>query len=427
MVQTVAPHPVACKLGVGCNIFWPFGGPLVVDAFDPQTAYRPASEVFGPLANGPWERHVTPAVYRQLLDAGLDHIRIQLNPGPWLQAIGSGAAAEHAALDALLDRAVDDTVAAGLIVVLSCIFTGYARDPVASVLQGIGDGAYQAYRTLMVRWCSRLGSRIAPSSLAFETLNEPPARSDFPADWPELQHDLYTSMRKAAPRHTLVCTGENYGSIDSPDGGLVDLDASRYDGNVIWSFHPLIPAPASMQGYPFNLYRYVQSLAYPPRPSHKPGAIADMEARVQADIAVDPSARAAVVAKLTLELEAYFGLPQDGRWICQQFGQAVAWAKRQGLPASALYAGEWGGVRTNAGIADSLPGYTGMDSRDRVSLYRDVSVAIRNHGVRSCYDHLDTFDYGVTLASGAAIGAFDPELIAAIDPKGLRSALGERI
>ena len=84
-------------------------------------------------------------------------------------------------------------------------------------------------------------------------------------------------------------------------------------------------------------------------------------------------------------------------------------------------------MRTNDGIAGSLAGYIGMNSKDRVSLYRDVSAAIASYGVRSCFDHLDTFDYGVTQASRADIGAFDPELIAAIDPASLSSALPETI
>src|ERR1700722_17888780 len=71
----------------GINVFWPWGGPLVEDPRNPHTNYACLADVFGPVANGPWDAHVTKAVYAQCRDVGIDHFRIQYNPGPWMQAV----------------------------------------------------------------------------------------------------------------------------------------------------------------------------------------------------------------------------------------------------------------------------------------------------------------------------------------------------
>ena len=69
-----------------------------------------------------------------------------------------------------------------------------------------------------------------------ELLNEPvfAGRAE---DWSELQHRLLLEVRSTLPEHTIVLTGNDWGSV----AGLLALTAER-DPNVVYSFHLYEPA-----------------------------------------------------------------------------------------------------------------------------------------------------------------------------------------
>jgi len=417
------PGDVAFQGKSGINVFWPWGGPIVANSGDPNTRYAPADVVFGPLANGPWDDHVTRSVYDQCVAVGIDHFRIQCNPGPWMQAIRENDRAYMEALFARFDATIEHTLEAGLGVVVDPYLTGYVRDAPATVLTAFDrrDGrrtpGFLAYRAALAAFAERY-QKYDPALVAFELFNEPPDPEQFSGDWPNvLQPELYRTVRAIAPRHTIVCTGARWSSIPE----LCALDPSSYDRNVLWTIHPLIPAPASQQGYPYSQYKYVVGIHYPPRPEDKSGAIDDMHRRVSADETLGPHRKAALRDSLTGDLNAYFDTPQGLAWINAQFDLASNWCRRHAIPPASIYVGEYGVTRSNQGFPGTrMAGYQGGAREDRARYLRDLRSAIGVHGFRCAPDHLDTLDYGLTQAADARIGPWDPLLLSAISPHDVR-------
>jgi hypothetical protein len=422
MVAMSGAGKVAFQGKSGINVFWPWGGPIVADPTNPNTRYAPLDTVFGPLANGPWNRHITKAVYDQCRDVGIDHFRIQCNPGPWMQAIREN---DRAYLDSLFDQfdaTIDHTLEAGLGVVFDPYLTGYVRDAPATVLAapdprtGRNSPAFVAYQAALAAFVRRYAHHD-PALLAFELFNEPPDPATYSGDWANaLQPALYRTVRALAPRHTIVCTGARWSSIPE----LCCLDPAGYDQNVLWTIHPLIPAPASQQGYADSQYKYVVGLHYPPRPEDKVAAIEDMRRCVNADPTLDAHRKQAIAAGLTRDLDAYFDVPQGMAWISRQFDLVSNWCNQNMIAPASIYVGEYGVTRSNRGFAGTrMSGYQGGAPSDRVRYLQDLRSAIGHHGFRCAPDHLDTLDYGLTQGADAKIGPWDPQLLAAISPRNI--------
>jgi hypothetical protein len=418
--MTAARDTIAFKGKSGINVFWPWGGPLVDDPSDPNTRYAPLDTVFGPLANGPWDKHVTQQVYAQCRDVGIDHFRIQCNPGPWMQAFRENDKAYLQGLFEQFDPTIEQSLRAGIGIVLDPYLTGYARDEPASVLmrrdpetRALSPG-FLNYQQVVAAFIERY-SRYDPAMVAFELFNEPPDPTQCTGNWAEeLQPRLYRMARKLAPRHTIICTGAYWSSIPS----LCALSPASYDKNVLWTIHPLIPAPASQQGYIYSQYKYVVGLRYPPSPADKTAAIADMHHRVGADAGLTGTKKAAIAAGLEGDLHAYFDTPQDITWINRQFDKVTSWCVENGIPPASIYVGEYGATRSNNGFPGiNVRGYQGGSRLDRFHYFRDVKAAILSHGFRCAPDHLDTHDYGLTQGQDAQIGPWDPLLLSAISPQ----------
>ena len=417
--MTTTPGAIAFQGKSGINVFWPWGGPLVVDPTDPNTRYAPLETVFGPIANGPWDKHITHAVYAQCKDVGIDHFRIQCNPGPWMQAFRENDTAYLNGLFEQFDPTIEHSLRAGIGIVIDPYLTGYARDDPSSVLQrpdprtGAMSDSFLNYQAVLSAFIARY-RKYDPAMVAFELFNEPPNPDLCSGDWAEqLQPTLYRKVRELAPRHTIICTGASWSSIPS----LCSLDPTAYDANVLWTIHPLIPAPASQQGYIHSQYKYVVGLSYPPNRAEKESAIADMKARVGADLALKPHEKLTTTAGLTRDLNAYFDTPQDLAWINRQFEQVGSWCAKNNIAPASIYVGEYGATRTNNGFPGiNVRGYQGGSRLDRFHYFRDVKTAILTQGFRCAPDHLDTHDYGLTQGQNADIGPWDPLLLSAISP-----------
>jgi hypothetical protein len=418
--MTAARDTIAFKGKSGINVFWPWGGPQVANPRDPDTRYASLDTVFGPLANGPWDNHITPAVYAQCRDVGIDHFRIQCNPGPWMQAVRENDRAYLNGLFEQFDPTVERSLRAGIGVVIDPYLTGYVRDGPSTVLQrpdpltGEMSRSFLTYQAVLGAFVERY-SRYDPAMVAFELFNEPPDPAKFTGDWTDqLQPSLYRTVRRRAPRHTIICTGADWSSISS----LCAVDPSGYDRNVLWTIHPLIPAPASQQGYLYSQYKYVIGLRYPPNPADKAASVADMRARVGADSSLSVHEKRGMVASLTGDLDAYFDTPQDLAWINGQFDHVSRWCVKNNIAPASIYVGEYGATRTNSGFPGTgAQGYQGGSRLDRFHYFRDLKTAILRHGFRCAPDHLDTNDYGLTQGQNAEIGPWDPLLLSAISPQ----------
>ncbi len=134
----------------------------------------------------------------------------------------------------LLDAAIDRILAQDLGVVLD--------------LQDDDKAAWETkpdYVTAMLSFWTALATRYAakdPERMFFEILNEPRFEGRG-SDWSAIQARFVTTLRGAAPSHTLIVTGSAWGGID----GLLAL-APVADANVVYSFHFYEPFPFTHQG-----------------------------------------------------------------------------------------------------------------------------------------------------------------------------------
>lgn len=382
---------------VGINVFWPMGGPVRTGETYPNDPYSIAE-------SGAWATHVTSGIMARDQAAGIDHYRIQVSPAPFMQAIESGNASQLAGYHAALDEVVDDCISAGLAVMYSPFLSAPNIEPTA-ILQGTGDAVYLRYRT----WLAQVAQRYAHHGdlFAIGTMNEPPAPASFPADWAAVQVDLYQAVRAVAPAMAVALTSANYSSLHLLSGSDWDgsfnaangLDIAPFDDNTLYEYHPFIPAILCLQGATYTSnYKYVSGMTYPPRAAQQAGVIASMTTAVNADGGLDAGQKAAMIAALTAEIGYFYSIPQDQAWLRSLLTNPVRWADAKGLPASRLYAGECGLVR----IANT------DESAARYMI--DLAFEVARTGHRIAWDHLDTWDYGLTDGDGTAIGDYRPVL-----------------
>ncbi len=159
-----------------------------------------------------------------------------------------------------------------------------------------------------------------------ELLNEP-VFPGAPEQWQTLQEGLLRAVRLALPRHTVVLTGNDWGSI----GGLVALRPAE-DGNVIYSFHFYEPAElTSLAAYRPGLDR--AALARLPFPADAP-ACASLAAGTDTDTAG--------------VIQFYCKLRWDPAQIAQRIATAADWGRRNN---AAVLLGEFGASAELAPIA----------------------------------------------------------------------------
>ena len=101
----------------------------------------------------------------------------------------------------------------------------------------------------------------SPELVLIELLNEPNGLKDGD-DWPAAQERLRKTVRAALPRHTIILTGEDWGSID----GLLKLaPAKDADTNVVYSIHFYEPHTFTHQGATWGspAWKDIRDLKYP--------------------------------------------------------------------------------------------------------------------------------------------------------------------
>jgi endoglucanase len=159
-----------------------------------------------------------------------------------------------------------------------------------------------------------------------ELLNEP-VFPGAPERWQSLQDALLPAVRAVLPQHTVVLTGNDWGSI----AGLAALRPVA-DGNVIYSFHFYEPAElTALAAYRAGLDR--AALAGLPFPA-------------------DPAACAALAARTDTEtaglIRYYCALHWDPARVAERIAAAADWGRRN---HAAVLLGEFGASAALAPLA----------------------------------------------------------------------------
>lgn len=162
-----------------------------------------------------------------------------------------------------------------------------------------------------------LAQRGARQTVA-ELLNEPVFPGD-PGGWQRLQHQLLEAVRRTLPEHTIVLTGNDWGSV----GGLL-ASLPEADANVLYSVHLYEPAElTSLAAWRPGLDR--EALGRLPFPAADAAACRVMADRTDAETAG--------------VIRFYCAQHWDDARVAARLDAAAAWGRRH---QAALLLGEFG-------------------------------------------------------------------------------------
>lgn len=172
--------------------------------------------------------------FKTIRDGGFDHVRINLHP--FRDAKPGEGHGDHPVSDAYLqtlDWAVDQALAAGLLVVLDFHeFQVMSDDP-----GGNHDRFLAAWRQIAERCKDR------PQTVLFEALNEPHGKLT-PQLWNQYLRDALAVIRKSNPSRTVVIGPGFWNGVDH----LRELELPDDDRNLIVTVHYYSPMSFTHQG-----------------------------------------------------------------------------------------------------------------------------------------------------------------------------------
>lgn len=277
----------------------------------------------------------------QIKACGFDHVRIPVDPGPFLAATPG----RRAQLLSDLARAVDTCLGTGLNVVVANLPNAATHhwNP-ARLTGGVSAPAFVALSNLLADIAKDLNNRPY-DKVALELFNEPPLDCGSLL-WPELQRRLHAAVRRVAPGLTLVVTG----ACGSLPAGLVDFDIDGLgDANTLVTIHFYEPYVFTHQGAVWAdppALRYLAGMPWPGDLARARAALAPALARLEGDLTIDATERARRRSDLERMVREYAdGNPSTG-YLMPFIEQIRAFKARHRLHANRIYVGEFGVVRT---------------------------------------------------------------------------------
>jgi hypothetical protein len=293
--------------------------------------------------------------------AGFDFVRLPADPGPFL----AGSPGVRAALLDQLIAAVALAQAQGLAVIVNLHANAATHHWTPNRLFSSPKApGFPAYRDLVAELAGRL-QRLGPQRLAFEPVNEPP-QSCWATEWDEIQRQLLAAARGAAPGLTLLATG----ACGSMIAGLPALRARALAAfePLLFTFHFYEPYVFSHQGArwmsePF--YPVLNAVPWPAAQGDLATTLAAVRARMTALGQPPRGSGAATYREAERVLKEYFAAQPARPFIDGYLRQVADWTRREGVAPGRVLLGEFGALRSGAGVAAA-------HADDRARYVRDV-------------------------------------------------------
>lgn len=305
----------------------------------------------------------------QLRRAGFDFVRIPVDPGP----IVAASPRERGLLLDQVMAAVALALGQDFTVILNLHANAATHHWTPAHLFGSEAApGFPAYLALIAELARRL-VRMGPDRVALEPVNEP-FQACGAAEWERVQKRMLGAARSAAPDLTLVATG----ACGSMIAGLEPLRARALAAfePLLFTFHFYEPYLFSHQGAKWMSEPFYPALNAVPWPASR-GTLETTLAAVRARMVAlgqPASGRGAAAYRETERvLKEYFDAQPDRPFIESYLRQVRAWAEREGVALGRILMGEFGAVRTGAGIAASAPA-------DRARYVRDVRLSAEAQG-----------------------------------------------
>ncbi|TGS13170.1 glycosyl hydrolase [Mesorhizobium sp. M2E.F.Ca.ET.209.01.1.1] len=341
-----------------------------------------------------WRRFLKEDDLKALKDAGLDFLRMPVDPAPFLS--DRTAALRDDLYASVLDSArMINRAGLKVIVDLHLIPAGGNRK--IGMSEVMRDPAvFDAYAEL-VRKMARTLAKEDPGQVALELMNEPIVDCDANGTnlWPDRQKELFAAARASATRLTLILTGGCYSNAAS----LAKVDPKAIpDDNILWTFHSYDPFLLTHQGATWagDFIQYVTGLPYPL--TAVPKAQLDMTLdtirdRIRAE--APWARRSGMLAYLDEQLAAMDSPEKLAVVMDAPFRTVDAWAKANGIKPQDITLGEFGMIRKEYGNGFVMP------AAYRAAYVRDMIARAEAHG----------FSWSVWSYGGAfgIVDAFDGE------------------
>jgi endoglucanase len=268
------------------------------------------------------------AVLARLHDRGFTHIRLPVLPDRLMPLFSPPS--DIARDLGVLDLAVEALMAIGFAVSLDMHPGGGRFEKLHKTEPDRGLALLDAlWATLAKRY-----ARWNPERLFFEVLNEPSVDT---ATWDRQGARLAATIRREAPRHTIIYGPANYQRIDA----LITLDPLDLT-NVIYAAHFYDPMVFTHQGLDWSEsdpLRYLHDVPFPVRA---------VDARVKRLLA---ELRAEGHAKALAMLEGEIERPWNDSRVMIEIASAAAWAAQRRRP---VILNEFGVLRWKAPVEDRL-------------------------------------------------------------------------
>ncbi|SMH55793.1 glycoside hydrolase family 5 protein [Mesorhizobium australicum] len=339
-----------------------------------------------------WRKSVTEADLAALKAAGLDFVRMPVDPSPFLSSETDGLRDD---LFASVLESARMANAAGLKVIVDLHLMPAGSNRSIGMGQVMQDPALFDRYVELVRRMGRTLAKEDPSRLAFELMNEPTlaCQGAEQRDWEDRLTRIFAAARASATRLTLVLSGSCWGTAE----GLAALDPKIVpDANVIWSFHSYAPFLLTHQGATWagDFIPHVTGLPYPLDALPK----ADLDAAVEtirATIRRDApwARRSGMLAYLDEQLAALDTPDKLAAALAQPFELVERWAEKNGVPPAQIILGEFGMIRQEYGTRTVVPArYRAAYLHDMISLAEKRGYAWSMWGYGGAFGVVEEFD-----------------------------------
>jgi endoglucanase len=300
-----------------------------------------------------WRRNVTPDGLKALKTAGLDFVRLPIDPGVFLSPQTKDL---RERLFTEIETTVADLKSAGLNVIidLHTIPGGGGTRPGAIEAVLANNESFTAYTAIAESFAKRFANT---TNIALELINEPVIDCEgvTPKRWPAMIGRLHKAAREAAPNLTLVVTGGCWGDAEM----LKDLPKSvTKDPNAIFSFHSYAPFLLTHQGATWagDFIPLVTGLPFPPdrySEADLKTALGAVEANIRAKA---PAHRVeGMIAYLGEQMAEIDNAKKLKAEIEKPFAAAARFAKSRKIPPERMILGEFGMINQEWGNPSKMP------------------------------------------------------------------------
>lgn len=392
---SAAPLP----LQRGVNIHeWLNWSPLAADGSYRWPPYRSIAEwLAGGRSAADWPATDPLADIRAL---GFDYVRLTVDPGPLLATEGERRAE---ALGVLSD-AVRKLLGADLKVVFNLHSVSQVPQYGMDVVNGpAGSGAIADY-IAMVADVARMLAPLGADRVAIEPYNEPahyPCDASGSEDWQQIMAGTVAAIRAVSPDLTIVATGACGGSVT----GLTDIRPEFDDANLLYSFHMYEPHSFTHQRSD-DTGDFASGLPWPASAGSAELTIEMLKAHMMA-AGLSAADEARNLAAVQGAVEEYFAENWGEAQVTARIGEAVDWARANGIPPERLFMGEFGAILM------SPDGRMGAFNADRLRYLTAVRQAAEANGIAwAIWEYANPYGMSVIAPSGPAVP--DREMLRAL-------------